>query len=287
MSKALLICPSARAAVAELSQTAPLAATPLLGESLVEYWLSHLALAGVKEVRILADDRPECVHKVAGTGSRWGLKVEVIAEARELSVAQAQIKYAREFPQDGIILLDHFPGAPQHRLFSSHANFFSALLHWIPKAKTVDRVGVREVQPGIWLGQHAHVSPQARFQAPCWIGQHVYVGAGAIVGPGAVVEDRSFIEAGAEIVNSVIGPETFVGRLAVLQKSLACGSTLVNWETDSAIQVPDAFVLCGLKRQANAKSSEKFLRRLFDLLFTEERPPVDALETINEQRRAT
>lgn len=283
MSKALLICPSGRPAVAELSHAAPLAATPLLGESLVEYWLSHLASTGVEEVRILADDRPEQVRKLAGNGARWGLKVEVTPEPRELTAAQAQIKYAREFPgtaHNFITVLDHFPGASQWPLFTSHAQLFSALAQWMPKAKTVDRVGVREVQPGIWLGLHAQVSPEASLRAPCWIGQHVYIGAHAMVGPTAIIEDCSFIEAGAEIVRSVIGPDTFVGRLAALQKSFAWGSTLVNWETDSVTRVPDAFLLCGLKRSANAKSSEKFLRRLFDLLFAEPQPQVNALETI-------
>jgi NDP-sugar pyrophosphorylase family protein len=270
--------------VPELSQTAPLAATPLLGESLVEYWLSHLALAGVKEVRILADDRPELISKVAGDGARWGLKVEVTPEVRELTPAQAQIKYASELPATGqnlIAVLDYFPGAQQWPLFTSHVDLFTALMLWMPKAKTMDRVGVREVRPGIWLGLHAQVSPDAQLRAPCWIGQHVHVGARAVIGPNAVIEDRSFIEAGAEIVNSVIGPDTFVGRLAALQKSFAWGSTLVNWETDSVIQVPDAFLLCGLKRAASARSSEKFLHRLFDLLFTEPQPQVDGLESMN------
>lgn len=283
MSKALLICPSPRGGVPELSRTAPLAAAPLLGESLVEYWLSHLAQAGVKEVRILADDRPEQISKVAGDGARWGLKVEVTPELRELTTAQAQIKYASEFPATGqnlIAVLDHFPGAQEWPLFTSHADLFVAMMRWMPKAKTVDRVGVRELRPGIWLGLHAQISPEAQLRGPCWVGQHVYVGARATVGPNAVVEDRSLVEAGAEIVNSVIGTDTFVGRLAALQKSFAWGNTLVNWETDSVIQVPDAFLLCGLKRAANAKSSEKFLRRLFDLLFTEPQPQVDALESI-------
>lgn len=296
MSNALLICPAARAAVAEVSRSAPLAAVPLLGESLVEYWLSYLALADVKQVRILADDRPEQISKLAGDGARWGIKVEVTSETRELTLGQAQIKYAREFPataQNTVALLDHFPAAPQFPLFTSHADLFAALTQWMPKAKTIDRVGVREVQPGIWLGLHAQVSPDAQLRAPCWIGQHVYIGAGALVGPGSVIEDRSFIEAGAEIVHSVIGPDTFVGRLATLQKSFAWGSTLVNWETDSVTQVPDAFLLCGLKRAPQAKTSEKFLHRVFDLLFAEPRPQVDALEsidtieTINKQGRVT
>ena len=293
MSKALLICPSARAGVPELSQKAPLAAAPLLGDNLVEYWLSHLALAGIKEARILADDRPEQIQKVAGDGARWGLKVQVTQETRELTATQAQMKYAGEFPVTNhnlITVLDHFPGEQQWPLFTSHIELFQALMQWMPKAKTIDRVGVREARPGIWVGLHAQISPEAQLRSPCWIGQYVYVGAGASVGPNAIIEDRSFIEAGAEISNSVIGPDTFVGRLAALQKSFALGSTLVNWETDSVIQVPDAFLLCGLKRSANAKSSEKLLHRLFELLFTEPQPqadPLDTIKPINERGGAT
>jgi NDP-sugar pyrophosphorylase family protein len=287
MSKALLICPSERPAVAELSRLFPLAAVPLLGQSLVEYWLTHLALSGFKEVHILADDRAEYIRKLAGTGARWGLKVEVTAEVRELTAAQAQIKYGEEISAssaNAVVVLEHFPGEPDCPLFASYSNFFAGLARWMPKAKTIDRVGVCEVQPGIWIGRHAHVSPQAQLHAPCWIGQHAFVGANCVIGPMAVLEDRSFVEGGAEIVNSVIGRDTFVGKLAALRRSLALGNTLVNWQTDSVAQISDAFLMCALRRQP---TSEKFLRRVFELLFSEPRPEVDPLETINQQGKLT
>jgi NDP-sugar pyrophosphorylase family protein len=290
MSKALLICPSERPAVAELSRLVPLAATPLLGESLVEYWLTHLAMTGFKEVHILADDRPEYIAKLVGNGARWGLKIELTTEVRELTAAQAQIKYAAELTvsaQNSVIVMDHFPGESDCPIFTSYANLFAGLARWMPKAKTVDRVGIREVAPGIWLGRHAHVSPQARLHAPCWIGQHVYVGANCVIGPMAFLEDRCFVEGGAEIMNSVIGADTFVGKLAALRRSLALGNTLINWQTNSIAQISDAFLLCALRRQPNAKTSEKFLRRLYELLFSEPRPEVDPLETINQQGRFT
>jgi hypothetical protein len=41
--KAVLICPADRPAVAKLAEVAPLPNLPILGESLVEYWLEHLA----------------------------------------------------------------------------------------------------------------------------------------------------------------------------------------------------------------------------------------------------
>jgi len=208
MSKALLICPSDRPAVVELSRVAPLAAAPLLGQSLLEYWLTHLALSGITEVHILADDRVDDIKKVVGTGARWGLTVQVTAEVRELTAAQAQIKYAAEFPAaapNNISVLDHFPGEPNSPIFTSYANLFAGVMRWLPRANTLDRVGFREVKPGIWVGRNAHVSPEAQLTGPCWIGQHVFVGANCVVGPNAILEDRAFIEGGAEIVNSAIG----------------------------------------------------------------------------------
>jgi hypothetical protein len=290
MSKALLICPSDRPGVAGLSRLGPLAAIPLLGESLIEYWLTHLALSGFKEVLILATERPEEISKVVGSGARWGLKVDVGTEARELTVAQAQIKYAAEFSAaapNRLSVLDHFPGEPDLLIFTSYTSLFAGLIRWLPKANTVDRVGFREVQPGIWIGRHAHVSPEAQLHAPCWIGQHVFVGAKCVIGPNAILEDRSFVEGGAEIINSVIGTDTFIGKLAALRQSFAWGGTLVSWKAESVTQITDAFLMCALRRQPNAKASEKFLGRLFELLFTEPRPAVDPLETINQQGKFT
>lgn len=292
MSKALLICPSERPAVAELSRVAPLAAVPLLGQSLLEYWLTHLALGGSKEVHVLANDRPEYIKKLIGNGARWGVKVEVTAEVRELTAAQAQIKYAAEAPAtaaNSIVVLEHFPGEPDCPLFDSYSNFFAGLARWMPKAKMIDRVGVREIQPGIWIGRHAQVSPEAQLNAPCWIGQHTFVGANCVIGPMAILEDRSFVEGGAEIVNSIIGPDTFVGKLAALRRSLALGNMLVNWQTNSLAQITDAFLMCALRRQP---TSEKFLRRVLELLFSEPKPEsgplaTDPLESINQQGKFT
>src|SRR2546430_7133620 len=146
--KVLLICPSEQPAVRLLGQTAPLAAMPLLGQSLVEYWLTELACSGIKEVLILCDDRPEQLRALVGNGARWGLAVEVIAESRELSPAQALLKYEHildpAMAQNSIVVLDHFPGLSEYPLFNSFLGWFEALHAWMPRAKTVDRVGGRE-----------------------------------------------------------------------------------------------------------------------------------------------
>ena len=109
----------------------------------------------------------------------------------------------------------------------------------------------------------AHISAEATLREPCWIGKKVFIGAGAIVGPNSVIEDGSFIEPEAEVVNSFVGPDTFVGRFSELRESIAWGSTLANWSTNSVTHVPDAFVLCAL-RTPRRLQPENWLTRAMD-----------------------
>ena len=90
---ALIICPSARPAVAVLAETAPLAIVPLLGKCLLEYWLEELAGRGVSAVQILAADRPGEITAFVGDGARWGLKVELEAEKSESSGEEAEARH--------------------------------------------------------------------------------------------------------------------------------------------------------------------------------------------------
>lgn len=258
--KSLLICPADRPGVALLADTVPLAVAPLLGKSVIEYWLEALSARGVKHVTVLASDRPQLVRHLVGDGARWGLQLEVIPQSRELSVEEARARHASDTTE--IILLNTLPGLPTHPLFESYEGWFAALQAYLPHAVSDTRIGMHEVQPGIWIGLHAQVDPTAQLHAPCWIGEHVLVSAGANIGPGAILEDRVVIEAGARVTQSVIGPETFVGELISVQHSLAQGSTLVNWMTDSCLHVPDAFFLCALGDRRFASSESGLAGRL-------------------------
>jgi len=261
--KNLLICPSERPEVSVLSRHQTLAAVPLLGQSLLEYWLSSLALTGQKEVTILAHERPEQVQDIVGDGSRWGLQLNLIEESRELSPAQALLKYAAELDspnQSAITLLDHFPGLPDKSLFTSYRDLFSALQAWMPNARTPDRVGLNEVQPGVWMSSHSSISPQAALHGPCWIGRQVYIGPGAVIGPNAIIEEGAFVEEGAEIAGGCVGSHTYVGKLARLAGSFAWGNTLVEWRSGSVTDVPDPFLLCALRQQGESKAARWFAR---------------------------
>jgi hypothetical protein len=246
--KALLICPADRPGVVRLADHSPLALAPLLGKSVLEYWLEALAARGAKHVVVLASDRPDQVRTAVGDGRRWGLQVDLIPQARELSVAEARKKFrpldeTGWLATDDIMVLDNLPGQSGRSMWESYADYFAAVQAWLPHALGPARIGAREIQPGVWVGMHSQVDPTARLIAPCWIGDNALIAEGATIGPNAFIDDRVVVETGARVEQSVVWPETFVGRLVAVRNSVANGSLLLNWVTGSCLQVPDAFLL--------------------------------------------
>jgi hypothetical protein len=253
--KALLICPGERAEVSALWEWVPLSNLPILGKTLIEYWLEDLATKGAKEVSVLATDRPELVRALVGNGERWGLRIEVLPETRELTAAEARAKYRSRTasgwmpsPED-VRLMDHLPCLPDFPLFTTYADWIATPLAFMPQAATPDRLGVREIKPGVWVGLNARIASSAQLHAPCWIGDQVSVGPRANVGPMAIVERRAIIETDATISHSVVGEDTLVGKFIELHNSIALGNTLTNWKLNSSITVSDAFLLSSLVRR--------------------------------------
>lgn len=283
--KAILICPGYRPGLKHLTELLPLAALPLLGESLVVYWLVHLASLGAREIVICASDRPWAVREAIGNGVRWGLDVRVVPEMYELSPAEARARHGGgpgwlPAPHD-TVLADHLPGLPALRVAESYSDWHAAVQAWGERAVTPDRTGVKQLAPGLRVGWQSVVSSDAVLLPPCWIGEKVRIGAGAIIGPHAVVEDRSFVGSGAEVTRSVVGPETMVGENTEVTDSLAYGSTLINWRDGSAVQVPEEYLLCSLREQAD---SSEWFRRVTQTLTGSNAPmvPVDHSPITNQ-----
>jgi NDP-sugar pyrophosphorylase family protein len=266
--KALLICPWERPAVEDLGEQNSLATISLLGQTLPEYWLSHLARSGVKDVLLLADNQAPLLSEILGTGSRWGLNLRIVEESRELTPAQTMIKYEKDLDpaaaNSGIYVLDHFPMAPERPLFGSYSSFLKALIDWMPHACTSDRVGVKEIQPGVYAGRNCQVSTDAKFIAPCWVGRNAFVAGGAIIGPNAVVEDGAFIDSLAAVSGSVVGANTFVGQCTDIKGSLAIGDMLIDVENAVCTRIPDHFVMCSL-RKARTAEGPGWLERLAEV----------------------
>jgi NDP-sugar pyrophosphorylase family protein len=249
--KKILICPTERPAMASLGEVMPLAKMPVLGKSVLEHWLERVALQGCKEVLVLAANRPDEIRRIAGDGERWGLRAEVRSEARELTVREALHKYRLETEGEETqgAVMDYLPQMPDQPLFDSHAAWLAAAQRLVDKQLFPIAIGLQELKPGVWVSRRARVAPDSHLLGPCWIGENAWIDSGAVVGPGSIVENRAFIGRGAEVVQSLIGPETFVGENTDVKASIAFGNKLINWRTNSVLQVPDPWLLCGLRER--------------------------------------
>jgi hypothetical protein len=261
--KALIICPADRQSVAALARREPLALLalwPFLGKPVLAHALTFLAAAGARDILILAPDRPDEIRAFTGRGEAWGVKVEVLPESRELSPAEARAKYQPNgtagwlpAPQD-ILTLDALPQLPDRPLWQDYAGWQAALLAWLPQGAK-ERVGMRELEPQLFVGRRSRIASTARLHPPCWIGECVWIGPGAIIGPDTVIEDNVYVDQGAEIVHSVIGPRTYVGGLTEIRDSLAWGRDLLKLTTGSHTEVTDHFLLGELGAPARRHAS--------------------------------
>jgi hypothetical protein len=266
--KAILICPVDSTGVPRLAEAGPLATAPILGDCVVAHWIERLAALGARQIEIIAPDGANHVREAVGDGARWGVQVTVTVSKFEPTREEAAEKHKPAAdpgwlpePND-VVSMSHLPGCPDHPLFESYASWFAGLSAWMPVAHTPARVRISQVRRGIWIGSRAQVSPAAELVAPCWIGDRASVEEGAVVGPGAVIEDRSVAGGSARIAHSWVGPDTFVGRMTSVTNSIAWGSTLIDWRTDSVLHVPDPFLLSSLSKPKSSATTDRFGRAL-------------------------
>ena len=137
--KALLICPGERPGVAHLAENVPLVIAPLLGKSILEYWLEDLVARGIRHVTLFASDRPYQVRATLGDGARWGVTFDFITQSHEPTVDQVRAKFrstadATSLADDEIVLLDHLPGQPATKIFESYETWFAAVRAFLPRA---------------------------------------------------------------------------------------------------------------------------------------------------------
>jgi hypothetical protein len=275
--KALLILPATAPGVEALAESAPLGNFVLFGTSLAARWLEYLATLGAKQVRVLAPDRPEEIRAALGDGTRWGLELEIIAETAERSVAEARAKYHSGNPSQwlaaphDIVLANCFPELPEAKLFHSYAGFFDTLQKALPIIAARGRVGLRQLRPGVWAGLRTHISEDAVLEGPCWLGAGVHIEKQAHIGPNAILEDSSWVGAGAEVRDSLITPETHLGVATSLNRSLALGNTLVDWQTNSAAKIADAFLLCSLRAAPLRGRLDRMAYRVANFIVPERR----------------
>jgi len=238
---ALLICPSDSPEAVFYSRHSPLALIPVLGRSALDRALGNLANQGAKRIVILAADRPDKIRSAVLEGKPWGVHATVHAESRDLTIEEATAKHTKADEEWSVQSLNVWQLGDS----TNSKDWFTALIDQIP-ATGPETVGMSEIKPGVWVGSHSKISPDAIIEPPCWIGQHAWIAAGTVIGPRAVIEKSACVEEGAEVVNSFVGPSTYVGGFIELRDSMAWGNRLLNRNSESLTEITDAFLLSDL-----------------------------------------
>lgn len=263
---AILICPDNRPEMAFLARSQPLALLPILGRPLLDLWITDLANRGIKSIRILVTDRPDQIRRYVRKGEAWGISVEVTPEQRELTPDEARARHSTPTTAPDatpIAVLDRLPPDGPF-LWNNTAAWFAAVRSQFETA-AADRVGIRQLSPGVFVHVRSRLSPGSVLQAPCWIGANTWVGPRAVIGPNSIVEAHSYVDDGAEIVDSFIGPGTYVGALTEVRDSLAWKRDLYKIPTGSAIEVSDGFLLGPVHATLHRGHAASFLGRLIAL----------------------
>ncbi len=271
--KAILICPDHRPAGGFFQRMRPLALMPVAGRTLLDLALAQLKREGVKEVVVLAADRPDWVRKAAGQGRAWGLKVEVRAVRNEPVPEAAEAEHSKRKPGEPrplvrvlVRVLDRVPGLGGEALWTTTESTFEVLFGAVQEASLAAQVTMREQSPGVWISTKAQVSPKARITGPVWIGAHATVRAGAEIGPRAVVEGGAFIDSQARVENAWVGPETYVGKDLTVLEAAVWGQGLMGVKSRVFQEVREAFWLTDLASHTGVERRASWMERLLALL---------------------
>lgn len=261
--KVILICPEHRPAAKVFQRLRPLALLPVMGRPLIDHAFEHLAGRGVSEVLVLAADRPSRVRVAIRGGEVWGLTVDFMATTHELGKGEAYALHAGHFGEGDrpvILTLDQCAGLPVDQLWrfsSGNHDFFSALLR---DSSLTSQLTMQERESGVWISTRAKVDPSAVIEGPAWIGPRVRVAAGAVIGPDTIIEAGAFIDRGARVSASWVGPDTYTGADVCLEEAIAWGNGLTHWRRGAFTEVKDEFLLSHL-RQKRARSGTSLAGR--------------------------
>lgn len=104
------------------------------------------------------------------------------------------------------------------------------------------------------IARSARIHPTAQITGPAYIGPHARIEADAVIGPNAVIGHDSVIDQTAEIINTVVLPETYVGHGLFLEEAVVAPGTLASIKNQTVIQDIEPHLLAASRRGQPAGS---------------------------------
>ncbi len=97
----------------------------------------------------------------------------------------------------------------------------------------------REIKPGVWVGESAHIHHRARVVAPAFVGAHAKIRGGALLTRGAIVEQHAEVDCGTVVENSTVLPFTYVGAGLDVMHSVVGLRRLTHLQRNVEVEISD------------------------------------------------
>jgi NDP-sugar pyrophosphorylase family protein len=118
------------------------------------------------------------------------------------------------------------------------SDFRRLALDGLLEKNTVRPIG-RELKPGVWVGEGAHIHHKARVLAPAFIGAHSKIRAAVLLTRNSVIEHNAEIDCGTVVENSTILPFTYVGAGLDVMHSVVGFRRISHLVRDVEVEVND------------------------------------------------
>lgn len=100
-----------------------------------------------------------------------------------------------------------------------------------------------QLRPGIWVDQGVQIRRGARIVGPAYLGARCTLGDRSVVTRFSNIERDSYIDYGTVIENSSVLPNTYVGILLDVRRSIVHGNRLMNLERSVVVEISDPRLL--------------------------------------------
>ena len=130
----------------------------------------------------------------------------------------------------------------------------------------------RQLRPGVWTGEDARIERGARVLAPAYIGAHAVVHPGAVVTRFSSIEHHAEVDCGTVIEDATVLPYTRVGAGLDLAHAVAGNQRVLNLPRNVEIEIADPRLMSKLSEHAPVRalsaiaaalSARRWLRAFF------------------------
>lgn len=125
--------------------------------------------------------------------------------------------------------------------------------------------GYRKDQQQIF-GRNVKMGKRVKLLEPVIIGDHVRLGDDCTIGPGTVIGSGSVIDEKSEVANSLILPDSYLGRNLKLQRKIVYRDNLVLPDCGSQMKISDRFLLAPINDMPSLRLLDRLIATLLLIL---------------------